>query len=242
MEAYREVIATSETYRRKSSILRSLGSKVKVVNNGVDCERFHPDVGPTTIVNRFGIKGKLLVLFVGALTRWHGYKGLDVLLRAMQLVVKSKQGIVLLVVGEGDMRARYEFMANQLGLRDNVIFAGDVPDQELPKFYAASDLVVVPSKDMSEGFGLTVLEANASSRPSVASNVGGIPEVVRDGYNGLLVSPNDVQALAEGILSLATDQDARLRMGRNGRVVALAHDWKVVAEKTEGVYALAISR
>ena len=241
MREYRRIIATSETYRRKSSILRNLGPRVEVISNGVDCERFHPGVDTAAIANKFRIEGKISVLFVGALTRWHGYKGLDVLLRAMQLVVKSMPGVVLLVVGEGDMRPRYESLANELGLRDKVIFAGDVPDEELPEFYAVSNLVAVPSKDMSEGFGLTVLEANASGRPCVASNTGGLTEIVRDGCNGLLVPPNDPQALAQVILSLSTDQDARSRMGKNGREFALTHDWKIVAEKTESLYLAAIS-
>jgi glycosyltransferase involved in cell wall biosynthesis len=94
---------------------------------------------------------------------------------------------------------------------------------------------------MSEGFGLTLLEANASGRSCIASNTGGIPEVIRDGYNGRLVSPNDPKALAQGILSLARDDDATRRMGENGRRFALAHDWIRVAEKTENIYLTTIA-
>jgi glycosyltransferase involved in cell wall biosynthesis len=84
---YRRVIATSETYRRKSSILTSLGTRVEVINNGVDCKRFNPNVDSSSIRTRYGLNGKRVVLFVGALTSWHGYKGLDVLLDSVRLAV-----------------------------------------------------------------------------------------------------------------------------------------------------------
>jgi glycosyltransferase involved in cell wall biosynthesis len=237
---YRKVIATSETYRRKSPILSNLGPRVQVINNGVDCQRFRPGVNPSSILARYGLSGRFVVLFVGALTKWHGYKGLDVLLEALRIYVDSSRNVCLLVVGDGDLKPHYESMAHNLGLTNHVIFAGDASAEGLPEFYAASDLLALPSKDMSEGFGLTLLEANASGRPCIASNTGGIPEIIREGYNGCLVPPNDPQALARGMLSLAKDADVRRRMGENGRKVALTHDWKIVAEQTENAYLTSI--
>ena len=238
---YRRVIATSETYRKKSPILSSLGPLVQVINNGVDCQRFHPGVDPSTIAARYGLAGRFVVLFVGALTKWHGYKGLDILLEALGVTVKSSSNIFLLVVGDGDLKPHYESVARDLGLANHIIFASDASAEELPEFYTASNLLALPSKDMSEGFGLTLLEANASGRPCIASNTGGIPEIIRDGYNGCLVPPNDPQALAQGILNLAKDADVRRRMGENGRKVALTHDWKGVAEQTENIYITSIA-
>ena len=176
------------------------------------------------------------MLFVGALTRWHGYKGLGVLLNAMKLATRSVPGVLLLVVGDGDLRPQYERQGQELGLSRNVIFVGNAPDEELPAYYAASDVLVLPSEDMSEGFGLTLLEANVSGRPCIASNVGGIPEIIKYGYNGWLIPPLDPHALSQRILDLATDEYAKRKMGRNGRAIALHHDWKVVAERTEEVY------
>jgi glycosyltransferase involved in cell wall biosynthesis len=241
IRVYRKIIATSETYRKKSQILMSLGSRVEVINNGVDCRRFRPDIDPESIRTRYGTTGKFVVLFVGALTRWHTYKGLDVLLSAMRIALQLKRDILLLVVGDGDLRPYYASIARQLKLENKVVFAGNVPDEELAEYYAASDVLVLPSKDMSEGFGLTLLEANASGRPCVASNTGGIPEVIRDGYNGLLVPPNDPQALAQTIIRLAKDDRKRREMGRNGRRVAVSHDWRIIAKRTEAVYLTAIA-
>jgi len=237
---YRKVIATSETYRKKSPILSNLGSRVQVIRNGVDCQRFRPNVNPHSIQERYGLSGKFVVLFVGALTKWHTYKGLDVLLQALQMSMESLPNIFLLVVGDGDLKPQYESMAENLGVADHAIFAGNSTDEELPEFYAASDLVTLPSKDMSEGFGLTLLEANSSGRPCIASKTGGIPEIIKDGYNGRLVPPNNPRALAQGIITMAKDSNARQRMGVNGRRLARSHDWTTVAEETENAYLAAI--
>jgi glycosyltransferase involved in cell wall biosynthesis len=242
MRKYRQVIATSETYRKKSPILSSLGSRVRVINNGVDCQRFRPGVDPSAIEARYGFTGRFVVLFVGALTKWHGYKGLDILLEALRISVKSSRNVLLLVVGDGDLKPQYESLSHKLGVANHVVFAGNPSDAELPEFYAASNLLALPSKDMSEGFGLTLLEANASGRPCIASNTGGIPEIIRDGYNGRLVPPSNPEALAQGILNLAKDVKAIRRMGENGRKVALTHDWKVVADQTENAYLTSIAR
>jgi glycosyltransferase involved in cell wall biosynthesis len=106
----------------------------------------------------------------------------------------------------------------------------------------AADVLVLPSKDMSEGFGLTLLEANASGKPAIASNVGGIPSVIKDGYNGMLVSPNDPRSLADAIMRLREKPDECREMGGNGRRFAELHDWSIIALKTERVYEDAISR
>jgi len=117
---------------------------------------------------------------------------------------------------------------------------GNVDDDELPNYYAASDLLVLPSIDRSEGFGLTLLEANATGKPVVASRVGGIPSVVTHGVNGLLVPPRDEKTLAETIVDLMKDEDKLLEMGLNGRRIAEAYNWKEIAKKTQELYKEAL--
>jgi glycosyltransferase involved in cell wall biosynthesis len=238
---YRRIISTSQTYAEQSRILPKLGSLVTVVPNGVDCERFHTHNDGSPIRDRFNLQNKFTLLFVGALTKWHGYKGLDVLLQSLSIAIKKDNNLTLLVVGDGDLKPAYHRLSQQLKVDSNVLFAGNVSDADLPLYYAAADVLALPSKDMSEGFGLTLLEANASGKPAVASSVGGVPSVIRDGYNGILVPPNDTKALAAAVLRLAIDPSEAEEMGRNGRRVAEAHDWAIVAEKTEQVYLEAIS-
>jgi glycosyltransferase involved in cell wall biosynthesis len=214
---------------------------VIVVPNGVDCERFNPRNDRTQVRNQFNLKDRFTLLFVGALTKWHGYKGLDNLLAGLSITIRKGFDPVLLVVGDGSLKEEYQQLAHRLNVHDNVVFAGDVPDLQLPFYYAAADALALPSKNMSEGFGLTLLEANASGLPVIATSVGGIPSVVRDGYNGLLVEPNDAHALADAITRMIKERAEREEMGRNGRRVAEEYDWKIVAAKTEQVYMEAIS-
>jgi len=235
IRAYRRVVATSEIYAKESRILPAFGRLVTVIPNGVDCVRFHPAPKPTTIPGtRTG--DAFTLLFVGALTKWHSYKGLDVLLRAMKVAVDEKKGIRLLVVGDGELLCEYRALASTLGLSAQVAFLGNVPDDKLPQYYAVADATVLPSKDRSEGFGLAILEANATGKPVIASNVGGIPSVITDGYNGLLVPPKDASKLAKAILWLSQNPDAITKMGLNGRKVAENHSWTKTASLTEQLY------
>jgi glycosyltransferase involved in cell wall biosynthesis len=205
-----------------------------VVPNGVDCEKFNPAVKGDEVKAHYGLECFKIVLFVGALTRWHKYKGLNILLRAFKHV--KRNDVRLLIVGDGDLKGEYQRQCVSLGLSDKVVFAGNVPDKDLPKFYAASTMLVLPSKDRSEGFGLTILEANASGKPAIGSNVGGIPSVIKHGVNGLLVPPCDEKALASSISTLLEDETQAKKMGEAGRRVAEAHDWKHTAEAVEKIY------
>jgi glycosyltransferase involved in cell wall biosynthesis len=209
---------------------------VVVIPNGVDAVRFNPSVSGEELGQGLGLAGHRVLLFVGALTRWHRYKGLDVLLSAVSLLNRAGEDVRLLVVGDGCLAPEYRSLANSLRISKEVIFAGNVSDDDLPKYYACADILIVPSKDRSEGFGLTILEANATGKPAIGSNVGGIPSVIEDGKNGKLVPPNDATALSETIREVLSSDALLDRLGRNARSIAEKHDWSIVAEQTERVY------
>jgi glycosyltransferase involved in cell wall biosynthesis len=233
---YWRIIATTRRYISLSQILQRYKSKVKVIPNGVDCNRFNPYLNGNSIKAKHDLEGFHVVLFVGALTRWHKYKGVDVLIKAFRHVTDRRSDVKLLLVGDGDLKEWYEKFSHSLSLEDKVVFAGNVSDKQLPFYYAASDIVTLPSKNCSEGFGLVALEANASGKPVIASKVGGIPEVIIDRYNGLLLNPCDEKALADAILQLLDDTDLRLNMGKRGRKFAEAHDWKFTVKAVEETY------
>ena len=238
---YRRVISTSAYYAERSRNLTSFGNILRVVSNGVDCDTFNPSTDGSRVREQLHLGNRFTLIFVGALTKWHRYKGLEILLRAVNELVAGRLDLALVVVGDGELKEYYVTLSRQLSLDKVVMFVGNVPDAELPQYYAASDALVLPSKDMSEGFGLTLLEANASGKPVIASRVGGIPDVVRDGYNGILVPPNDPNALAAGIRGLMMNPENARLMGRNGRKHAEAHDWKKVGALTEQVYEEALA-
>jgi len=235
------IIGTSRLYAETSPILRAHSERVVVVPNGVDTRRYNPDVRGEEIRSRLEVDNAKILLFVGALGRWHSYKGVDLLIKAMAVVRKRLPKTKLLIVGGGKLEKEYRRLAQQLHVDDSVIFAGEVSDDDLPKYYACSDLLALPSKDRSEGFGLTILEANATGKPAVGTTVGGIPSVIQNGYNGLLVPPNRPEALAEAIKTALADEDLLERMGRNGRKFAEQHDWSITAEQTENVYKRALA-
>ena len=236
IHGYRQIIATSHVYASRSRILSQFAKMVTVIPNGVDCERFNPEVDSSDVRRQLETDRKFVILFVAALTKWHRYKGLEILLQAMKIAGEVEGRIMLVIVGDGELKPEFESLSHTLNLKKQVVFVGDISDKLLPSHYGACDVLVLPSKDMSEGFGLTLLEANATGKPCIASNIGGIPSVIENNYNGILVPPNDPKSLAQAIISLAKDNEKCLKFGRNGRKLALLRDWREIASKTEQVY------
>ena len=231
---FKRIISTSEIYAKSSNLLRKHLNKVVVIPGGVDTERFNPGINGSQVRARHNLEDSKVILFVGALTRWHRYKGLDILIKAFMDIQRQLNEVRLLVVGDGELKMEYQTSCSTIGKK--VIFAGNVDDNQLPDYYAASDLLVLPSLDRSEGFGLTLLEANATGKPVVASNVGGIPSIVTHGVNGLLVPPRDEITLARTVVNLMEDEDKLLEMGRNGRRIAEAYEWREIVKKIEELY------
>lgn len=244
LQLYRRIIVTTDQYA-KSRLLKDVRDRISVVPLGVDCNRFNPAVGGSELRKELGILNRFVVLFVAPLTKWHRYKGLDVLLRSMKISLENANDPVLLVVGAGELYPYFKSMASSLDLDRNVIFAGDVPDSRLPLYYAACDVLALPSKSMpgwlGEGFGLSILEAMASGRPVIASKVGGIPSVVSDGKSGSLVNENDPHALADTIQSFRENQERIKEMGAVGRRGAESYDWELIAGRTERIYFETVS-
>lgn len=235
----RKVLATSWDYAR-SSRLASLLSKhphlLGALPNGVDAARFHPQVDGSQVRARYGLEpGGPVVLFVGALDRAHYFKGVGLLLQALARL--PNPAVRLLLVGDGDQRWAYEQQAAALGLGDRAIFCGRLPDDELPAHYAACHLLVLPSTTMGEAFGLVLLEAMASARPVIASNLPGVRSVVSDGQDGLLVQPGDVADLVAKMSLLLADPHRCREMGQRGRAtVEQRYDWPVILPQLLHIY------
>lgn len=236
LDIYKRIIATTTVYSRNSNTLRQYSNKVVVIQNGVDTSRFNPSVSGDSVRERYGLGQSKVALFVGALTTWHAYKGVDVLIRSFKKICESRTDAKLLIVGGGELTDQYKSLARDLGITSSVIFAGKIDEEELPSYYAASDFAVLPSKDSSEGFGLVLLEAMATGKGVIGSRVGGVVEVIRDGYNGMLVEPNNIEELARAMQFLFKDDGMRLLMGRYGRMFAESSDWNSVVQRVESLY------
>lgn len=236
LDLYDRIVATTMLYAKTSKTLKRYSNKLSVIHNGVDTKRFNPNVNGDVVRERLRLGRAKVAIFVGALTTFHAYKGVDTLIRAFKKVCEASSDLKLLIVGAGELASGYKKLAQELGISPRVIFAGGVNDAELPQYYAASDFALLPSRDSSEGFGLVLLEAMATGKPVIGSRVGGIPEIVNHGVNGLLVEPNNVDQLASAMGLLARDDEARSRMGRSALEFAKANDWSAVAAKLCKVY------
>ena len=147
---------------------------------------------------------------IGVVSRLELIKGMDLVVPAFSEVLKRFPEVRLLVVGDGSLRATMEQQAAELGCADRITWVGRQPQEELAHWYGQMDIVLMPSR--SEGFGLTAIEAMANGCVMVASNVGGLPEVVRDGVCGLLHRTEDVHDMAEKISALLGDNELYSRI------------------------------
>jgi glycogen(starch) synthase len=206
-------------------------TKITIVPNGVDPQKFRPVEGLEKVKHRIGIDGKQCVLFVGRLIP---RKGLHFLMEAAKQVIKENKGTVFVIVGDGPLKNHLTSFLKKERLSDNFVFLGDVSDDVLPILYNCADIFTLPS--IQEGQGLALLEAQATAKPVVAFNVGGISEFVLDKQTGLLVKPDSIE-LANAISNLLSNKSLREKMGHLGReFVCNNFSWDICAQEMLQVY------
>jgi len=234
LESADVIIATTKSYARESPFLRNYLDKIEVIPNGINIEEV------TTILTKYESRIKLglpeevpIILFFGSLVP---YKGPDILLKAFKLVKMEFPHVKLIFAGRGQMLPELTAMALEMGLEEDVIFTGFVEDDEKPLYYKSADIFCLPSTTMAESFGIVNLEAMASGIPIVSSNLGGIPDVVKHGENGLLAEPYNVEIVAENLLLLLQDEDIRSKMGENGKQKVKNYSWDKITTETEQLY------
>ncbi|AJF60193.1 MAG: group 1 glycosyl transferase [archaeon GW2011_AR10] len=231
------VIVSSMDYAENSDIsgiLKKREGSLFELPNGVDVGKFNPKVKALKLRRKLGLEKDKVVLFVGALDKSHYFKGVENLVKAFAAVKKHEAKLV--IVGEGNLKQYYMEKAAKHGVGSRTIFAGRVEDEELPQYYALSDFLVLPSTDKAEAFGLVAVEAMASGKAVIASNLPGVRKNVEEGKTGLLVEPNNVKGLSGAINYLVENESTAKRMGINGRRKAEeAFDWKKIGAKLEKI-------
>jgi glycosyltransferase involved in cell wall biosynthesis len=210
-------------------------SKVRIVPNGVDIEKFKP-MDTKEVRRQFGLGNESCVLFVGSLIP---RKGLPFLVEAAKKVVRTQADTKFLIVGDGPLRNQLYDSLKIANLSGNFKFLGNLKDSVLPAIYNCADVFVLPS--IQEGQGIVLLEAQASGKPVVAFDIGGVNEALQNRETGLLVNQGDVDALADALLKLLTDKALREKMGSNGRKFASENfTWDICAQKMLKVYLEAL--
>jgi D-inositol-3-phosphate glycosyltransferase len=245
----RVIAVTDLLTERLKAMGREGPGNITVVPEGVETDRFTPDINSDGVRKKYRLDGRVTILFVGRVVP---YKGVEYLVKAADIVVNQKgmKNTIFLLVGPlfeyGLDRIEHSEYISRLfgfikasGLKENVKLTGAMPYVDLPKFFSACDIFVLPS--LAETFGLVASQAMASGKPVVGTRIAGIVDQVRDGWNGYLVEPADEHQLAEKIEYLIDHPGVGKTMGRNGRKLAEDEfDWSVASERILKVYQTAV--
>ena len=231
------VISTPAERSQIKKLYQATPKKLAVIPPGVDTSRFYP-INLDEARQAIGLpSSNCMLLFVG---RIEPLKGIDTLLKAIALMLKD--GVLqdcphylAVIGGETDVppdtmnseMSRLQKLADELGVNDLVIFLGKQAQETLPYYYSAAQVVIMPSH--YESFGMVALEAMACGTPVVASEVGGLAHLVKDGITGFCVPNGNPQALAAKLTTLIQNPALRHEMGRNASREALAYDWNKIA-------------
>jgi glycosyltransferase involved in cell wall biosynthesis len=206
------------------------GDPFTVIHSGVDLAPFLTGRPRAEARSLLGVpQGEIVIGTVGRLTAVKGQEGL---IRTVGELLRRGERVFLVLVGEGERRRELEELTLRLGIAEKVHFLGWRPD--VAQVLAACDLFCLPSRN--EGMGKALVEAMAMGLPVVASDIGGIKDIVRPGENGLLVPVGDVQAWAEAIARLCHDPGMRQRMGAAGRQMATRYSSEEMIKKIDRLY------
>lgn len=226
-----KIIITQPGYLQSSSHLAKYQDKIEVIPNGVDVEKFQP-------IQASDNEDKSTIFFLSVLDEFHKYKGLDYLLEALKIVKNNVPDVKLIVGGKGVLLDHHQEMAASLGLKDNVEFAGFIPDEEIADYYSQASVFVLPSiSSLQEGFGIVALEALACQTPVVTTDIVGVAQDLKQIKGGIVIPPRDTHKLADAITQILSDAQMQKEMGQRGRkLVQEKYTWKVVASSMEKVY------
>jgi len=245
MKKAEKIIIASQDYAENGSlaaISKLYPEKIKIIPFGVETEIFRPKIKTgqnvmadkaAALVNfvtrRFIKRGGHTLLFVGGLDKAHYFKGLSLLLQAIKII---NAPLSLNIIGGGDLRAQYENEAKSLGISNKVNFLGKVSEEDLIKQYQSADILILPSINKHEAFGLVLIEAMACGLPVIASNLPGVRSVFKDGQQGYLCEPGNFKDLAEKINVIIKDETKRQAMSRSARALAEEkYGWEKIADQ-----------
>jgi phosphatidylinositol alpha-mannosyltransferase len=227
MRRVRIRLAVSEAARR--TVSPHFPGDYEIVPNAIDVDRFaSPAPRPPGMQ-----PNQRHVLYVG---RLEPRKGVEHLIQAMATLQPARNDTRLVVVGDGPDRESLEGAARDAGIA--AIFAGRVPDSELPGYYQSADIVCSPALG-DESFGLVLLEAMAAARPIVATRIAGYTELLDHTGSARLVDAGNAQALARGIIEVLDDSDKARDMGARGACAVRKYDWSAIAGRLESIYRTA---
>lgn len=219
-----KIINVSHWTKEKSDSIIGENSKTVYIPNGLVYEKYH------------NIKSKDInhpsLFFAGRLVR---LKNVDILIKALSIVKETNPDVHLYIAGSGPQDQKLRYLSIKLNLNNNITFLNFISEDEMLKMYASADIFVLPSK--FENCPMVLLEALAVGTPIVASNVGGIPQILDNGKYGILTKPGDIEDLAQKIIALIKNNSLRNELRENGKQRVKEYSWDDIASKTIELYS-----
>jgi len=177
------------------------------------------------------------ILYVGRLIFW---KGVQILIEAFSQILKTQYDCILIIVGDGPIKGDLEELAYNLHISSSVSFSGNISQKDLNYRYSKANVFVLPSinyMEQTEGLGVVLLEAMASGVPVIGSNIGGIPDIIKNEINGLLVPPGDPEALASAIMKILNNPELAEKFAQEGlRTVQERFSWDKISDQFIEIY------
>ena len=222
LEAASTILAPSQILVEQTRATGYMGP-IKFISNGVDIEKFCPGVSGTQ--KKLKIPEDAFIIIMAG--RLHAVKGVVYLAKALSLL--SHPDLHVIVVGEGSEKNEFETITRSSPCAEHIHMLGSIPNDDMPDLYRAADVSILPS--LMEATSITGLEAMACGLAVIGTNVGGLPVIINDGVNGLLVKPKSAEALADAIQNLLSDRNLTKNMGREGRKRAVNEfSWSKIAQ------------
>ena len=227
INAYHRLVLLSS--RLANDTVNSASQKGAYYPSGSGSDRFRPGIDGTDLRSSLIQDDEAVILFVGRLAL---VKRVDMLIELSRLLSREMVKFRMVVVGDGEYGNYYRQMAQGM---PNVLFLGFIPSVEMPQYYALADIVILPS--LSEGLPNVLLEASASGKPIIATDVGGIPDIVLHGRSGYLFRAGDLDSLYDYTMKLLSDMELAKRMGLAGfEHVSQYFGWRAVTDAYEAIY------
>lgn len=242
-----------KTIAKKSNAIISVGTKLKewiieeldipeekvfVIPNGIDTNLFDfSNENSQYIKKKHNLENSKIILFTKKFSQRYGTEHL---IMAMENVIKIYPNTKLIMTGEDIHKEKIIKLAKEKGVINNIIFTGQIPYEDISKYYSACDVFVHPSIDERETFGIALIEAMACKKPVIATSVGGPKEILEGGEDiGILIPPRDTKALSEKIIYLLKNEKIANKIGENARkYVVKRFSWNEVVERISDVYQL----
>jgi N-acetyl-alpha-D-glucosaminyl L-malate synthase BshA len=230
-----KVIALTEDMKEKLQI--NYKKNIVVLPNGIDLKKFE-GFSKQGMRDNFKIgSDEKIITFVGSFKL---VKGVKYLIEAFAIIFKRNSEVKLLLIGDGPERKNLKNMVETHNLTLSVDFMGNVANQKIPEYLSISDIFVLPS--LSEGFPSVILEAMASGLPIIATRVGGLPEIIKEGENGFLVDPKNSNQIADKAVLFLENSRLREKISGNNKEKSKEYNWENIIEKLVKVYLEVINK